>query len=48
MEAATKHSWDAIRSARSGHFVPHPPTDGCPPYCPAVTFCWHARVRSYG
>jgi len=45
--AAVAHAWEAIRSARGGHFVPHPPDGGCPAYCPATAFCWHYR-RGFG
>ena len=41
--SAVEHAWEAIRSARGGYFVPHPPTTGCPAYCPAASFCWHYR-----
>lgn len=44
-EAATRiaveKAWEAVRGARAGHFVPQPPDEGCPSYCPAATFCWH-------
>jgi ATP-dependent helicase/DNAse subunit B len=38
---AIEKSWEAVRGARRGHFVPSSPDDGCPDYCPAATFCWH-------
>jgi len=44
---AVKYAWEAIHSARGGHFVPHPPDAGCPAYCPAASFCWHYR-RGFG
>ena len=34
-------AWEAVRSARAGHFAPQPPAGGCPSYCPAAAFCWH-------
>jgi ATP-dependent helicase/DNAse subunit B len=40
---AVEKAWEAIRGARGGHFVPHPPPDGCPSYCPAAAFCWQYR-----
>ena len=43
--AAVEHAWSAVRASREGHFAPHPPDDGCPPWCPAATFCWHTRVQ---
>ncbi len=48
MEAAVGHAWEAIHTARGGHFVPHPPDGGCPPWCPAVAFCWHYQPRFGG
>lgn len=30
-----------IRGVRSAEFLPHPPRDGCPAYCPAARWCWH-------
>jgi ATP-dependent helicase/DNAse subunit B len=41
LEVAVEHAWTAVRAARQGHFVPQPPSDGCPSYCPAAAFCWH-------
>jgi ATP-dependent helicase/DNAse subunit B len=41
LEIAVEHAWTAVRGARRGHFVPQPPSDGCPTYCPATGFCWH-------
>jgi ATP-dependent helicase/nuclease subunit B len=32
--------WETVREARAGHFMPQPPDNGCPPYCPAAGFCW--------
>lgn len=43
MQLAVAHAWEAVRGVRAGRFVPAPPTDGCPDYCPAVSFCWHYR-----
>lgn len=41
MGTAVAHAWEAIRSAREGHFRPVAPPRGCPSYCPAAAFCWH-------
>jgi ATP-dependent helicase/nuclease subunit B len=41
MKVAAEKAWEAVRGVRSGHFVPHPPDDGCPSYCPAAAFCWY-------
>ena len=48
VEAAVKYAWGVVRSARRGHFAPHPPDDGCPSYCPAAAFCWHYQPRFGG
>ena len=40
LEAAVTKSWEAVRGARGGQFAPQAPDDGCPSYCPAVSFCW--------
>jgi ATP-dependent helicase/DNAse subunit B len=40
LEVAVEHAWTAVRGVRQGHFVPQPPSDGCPAYCPAAGFCW--------
>ena len=41
MRTGVVHAWAAIRGVRSGAFVPRPPVDGCPSFCPAAGFCWH-------
>ena len=41
MDLVTEIAWDVARGARSGHFQPQRPADGCPSYCAAVGFCWH-------
>jgi ATP-dependent helicase/nuclease subunit B len=45
MEVAAGHTWEAVRGARAGRFVPKPPDGGCPDYCPAVAFCWRYTPR---
>ncbi|UCC62583.1 MAG: PD-(D/E)XK nuclease family protein, partial [Anaerolineae bacterium] len=45
IEVAVEHAWQAIRSTRGGHFVPHPPDDVCTSYCPATAFCWRYQPR---
>ena len=47
IKVALDKAWEAVRGARSGHFVPHPPQGGCPSYCPAVAFCWR-YLPGYG
>jgi ATP-dependent helicase/DNAse subunit B len=41
MDVAVEHAWQAVRGVRDGHFSPAPADGDCPPYCPAVSFCWH-------
>jgi len=43
MEVALEKAWEAVRGARDGRFVPHPPDGGCPAYCAAAGFCWLYR-----
>jgi len=47
LQAAVEHAWSAVRGIRTGAFDPHPPSGGCPSYCPA-TFCWQFRPRMGG
>jgi RecB family exonuclease len=47
MDAAIAYAWEAVRGARRGAFVPQPPDDGCPSYCPAAGFCSHYSGRSW-
>jgi len=47
MEVTLGKAWEAVRGARTGHFIPQPPRGGCPPYCPAAAFCWR-YVPGYG
>jgi ATP-dependent helicase/DNAse subunit B len=43
MSTAIEKALEAVHGARGGHFVPRPPDEGCPDYCPAASFCWHLR-----
>jgi ATP-dependent helicase/DNAse subunit B len=47
MQTVVTHAWEAVRGARQGCFVPNPPDDGCPAYCPAVAFCWHYQPKQW-
>jgi ATP-dependent helicase/nuclease subunit B len=47
MAVAVEKAWEAVHSARGGHFAPEPPEGGCPSYCPAAGFCWQYQ-RGYG
>ncbi|MGB3717497.1 MAG: PD-(D/E)XK nuclease family protein [Candidatus Promineifilaceae bacterium] len=40
IDKALFHAWASVHGARGGYFVPRPPPDGCPDYCPAAAFCW--------
>jgi RecB family exonuclease len=44
LQVAATRAWEAVRGVRQGDFGPRPPAGGCPPYCPAATFCWHYRA----
>jgi RecB family exonuclease len=37
---ALDHIRRMLGGVRSGSFLPIPPGDGCPSYCPAVQWCW--------
>ncbi|HRE26446.1 MAG TPA: PD-(D/E)XK nuclease family protein, partial [Anaerolineales bacterium] len=37
---AAEHIASSVRGIRAGRFLPEPPRDGCPEYCPAAAFCW--------
>lgn len=43
IEVAVGHAWESVRGAREGRFPALPPPNGCPSYCPAVSFCWNYR-----
>lgn len=45
IDLAVRYAWAAVGGARQGQFSPTPPSDGCPDYCPAVSFCWQYRGR---
>jgi len=40
-QLALQYAWETIHSIRQGQFAPSPPAEGCPPWCPASSFCWH-------
>jgi len=42
---AVDYAWEAVDGARRGEFMPRPPDDGCPDYCPAAAFCWRYRPQ---
>jgi RecB family exonuclease len=48
LDTAVAHAWSAIRGARAGHFEPEIPAGGCPGWCPAISFCWRARLGYRG
>ena len=43
MDRAAENGWMAVSSIKDGRFVPQPPDQGCPDYCPAVDFCWQYK-----
>ncbi len=42
-DVAVAHIGKHVAGIRAGHFEPKPPDDGCPSYCPAVSFCWRYK-----
>ena len=42
---AVEHASAYVRDIRAGKFQPHPPSDGCPSYCPASAFCWRYQPK---
>ncbi|MFZ6026845.1 MAG: PD-(D/E)XK nuclease family protein [Chloroflexota bacterium] len=40
---AQAHIGRHVTGIRAGHFQPQPPAEGCPHYCPAVSFCWRYK-----
>jgi len=44
---AVSHVARHVNNIHNGHFQPLPPKDGCPPYCPAVGFCWRYTGKGY-
>ncbi len=47
LQIAVEHAWEAVRGVRRGYFVPQPPANGCPSYCPGAAFCWHFQAGSW-
>ena len=45
LQLAITHAWSAVEGIRAGAFAPSPPKEGCPPWCPSVSFCWHYKPR---
>jgi len=43
LEDGLRFALEAVQGIRAGMFQPHPPSDGCPAYCPAASFCWLYR-----
>lgn len=44
-EMAVAHVVNHVKGIRAGHFEPKPPEEGCPSYCPAVSFCWRYKSK---
>jgi ATP-dependent helicase/DNAse subunit B len=40
---AVGHVSAYVKDIRAGQFQPHPPSDGCPSYCPVAAFCWRYK-----
>ncbi|MDF1512307.1 MAG: PD-(D/E)XK nuclease family protein, partial [Anaerolineae bacterium] len=43
MDRAVSAAWEIIDAVRAGRFIPKPPRNGCPGYCPAFTICWQVQ-----
>jgi hypothetical protein len=48
IDVALGFAWQSVRGARQGYFVPEPPPNGCPDFCPAIAFCWRYRPGIWG
>jgi ATP-dependent helicase/DNAse subunit B len=46
-ETAVTHVACHVARIRAGQFQPQPPSDGCPSYCPAASFCWKYKTKGY-
>jgi ATP-dependent helicase/DNAse subunit B len=46
-ETAVGHVTRHVANIRAGKFQPQPPSDGCPGYCPAVSFCWRYKSKGF-
>lgn len=44
---AIGHVTRYLAKIRNGQFQPRPPSDGCPSYCPAVSFCWWYKSKGF-
>ena len=42
-DVAVQHVGAHVKNIREGRFMPQPPKEGCPHYCPASAFCWQYR-----
>jgi len=45
IKTAVAHTMEIVASVRAGQFAPTPPHGGCPPFCPAATFCERHKPR---
>jgi RecB family exonuclease len=47
IETAVSHAVTIAANVRSGLFMPAPPDDGCPRFCPAAAFCERYRPQRW-
>jgi ATP-dependent helicase/DNAse subunit B len=48
MADALRYGLEAVGGVRAGAFLPRPPRDGCPDYCPAAAWCVRYRPAAKG
>jgi len=39
-QAVNEHIRDVLEGSKAGNFAPKAPKDGCPDFCPAISWCW--------
>ncbi len=47
IETAVEYALEIGAAVRAGQFAPTPSSDGCPAFCPAVTFCEWYKPKSW-
>ena len=44
-QVVREHIRDVLEGSMAGNFVPKAPKDGCPDFCPAISWCWRYEAR---
>ncbi len=47
IEKAVEYALAIAAAVRRGEFAPRPPQEGCPPFCPALSFCEHYKPKAW-